>query len=121
MSRASVSSTQAVLDHHLQCFGAGDLDGIMSDFSPDAVVFTPTGPIRGIDAVRGLFTSFVAEFGKPDSAFDTKVQTVEGDHAYIVWTADTPDNIYELGSDTFVVRDGKIVMQSYVAKATPKS
>ena len=41
-------------------------------------------------------------------------------HAYILWTAETADNIYEMGTDTFVVREGKIVAQSYAGKITPK-
>ena len=50
-----------------------------------------------------------------------KQQFVEGDYAYVLWTAETADNVYELGTDTLVVRDGKIVAQSYAAKITPKS
>jgi hypothetical protein len=50
-----------------------------------------------------------------------KQQFVEGDHAYILWTAETADNVYELGTDTFVVRDGKIVAQSFTGKITPKA
>jgi hypothetical protein len=29
------------------------------------------------------------------------------------------DNVYEVGTDTFVVRDGKIVMQSFTGKIKP--
>ena len=29
--------------------------------------------------------------------------------------------VYELGTDTFVIRDGKIVAQSFAGKVTPKS
>ena len=47
----------------------------------------------------------IAEFGKPDSAFSMKQQFIDGDYAYILWTAETADNVYELGTDTFVVRD----------------
>ena len=47
-------------------------------------------------------------------------QSIEGDYAYIVWTAETADNVYEVGTDTFVVRDGKIVAQSFTGKITPK-
>ena len=121
MTRAPVSTTQAVLDHHLQCFGAGDLEGLLSDFAPDAVIFTQMGPLRGEDALKGLFRSLIAEFAKPTSAVETKVLTVDGDYAYTVWSADTADNVYELACDTFVVRNGKFVMQSFVAKVTPKS
>ena len=30
------------------------------------------------------------------------------------------DNVYEMATDTFVVRDGKIVAQSFTSKITPK-
>jgi len=30
------------------------------------------------------------------------------------------NNVYEVGTDTFVVRDGKIVAQSFAARITPK-
>jgi len=49
-----------------------------------------------------------------------KQQFVEGECAYILWTAETADNVYEVGTDTFVVRDGKIVTQSFTGKSTPK-
>ena len=34
--------------------------------------------------------------------------------------AETADNVYELATDTFVVRDGKIVTQTFVGKLVPK-
>jgi hypothetical protein len=62
----------------------------------------------------------LAEFGKPGAAFSLKRQFVEGDVAYILWTAETADNVYEVATDTFLVRDGKIVAQSFAGKITPK-
>ena len=115
-----MATTKEVLDHHLECFDAGDLDGILSDYAPGAVLFTADGPLRGADSIRPLFQAMIAEFGKPGSAFRMKQQFVEGDYAYILWAAETADNVYELGTDTFVVRDGKIVAQSFTGKITPK-
>jgi ketosteroid isomerase-like protein len=112
--------TKDVLEHHLKCFGEGDLTGILSDYAPGAVLFTPDGPLRGADAIRPLFQAMIAEFGRPGVAFSMKQYFVEGDYAYILWTAETADNVYELGTDTFVVRDGKIVAQSFTGKITPK-
>jgi ketosteroid isomerase-like protein len=109
-----------VLDHHLNSFAEGDLNGILSDYATDAVLFTPDGPLRGSDAIGPLFQAMVAEFGKPGATFSMKQQFVEGDYAYILWTAETADNVYEVGTDTFVVRDGKIVAQSFTGKVTPK-
>ncbi len=115
-----MGSTKDVVDHHLKSFGEGDLKGILSDYAPGAILFTPEGPLRGIDAIRSLFRAMLAEFGKPGAAFSLKQQFVEGDYAYILWTAETADNVYELGTDTFVVQEGKIVIQSFAGRIVPK-
>jgi len=116
-----ITSTTSVIDHHLKCFGEGDLKGILSDYAPGAVLFTTAGPLKGEDAIRPLFEAMIAEFGKPGSAFTMKQQFIEAGYAYILWAAETADNVYELGTDTFVVRDGKIVAQSFTGKMTPKN
>jgi ketosteroid isomerase-like protein len=115
-----MASTKSVIDNHLKCFGQGDLQGILSDYAPGAVLFAPAGPLRGEDAIRPLFQAMIAEFGKPGATFNLKQQFIEADYGYILWTAETADNVYELGTDTFVVRDGKIAAQSFTSKATPK-
>ena len=47
-----MASTKDVVDHHLKCFGERDLKGILFDYAPGAVLFTPDGPLRGADAMR---------------------------------------------------------------------
>ena len=115
-----MNSTKSVIDHHLKCFSESDLKGILSDYAPGAVMFTANGPLRGVDEIRPLFQVMIAEFAKPGATFHLRQQFIEGDHAYILWNAETADNVYELGTDTFVVRDGKIVAQSFTGKITPK-
>ena len=115
-----MASTKDVLNNHLKCFGEGDLNGILSDYAPGAVLFTPDGPLKGADAIRPLFQAMIAEFGKPGATFSMKQQSIEGEYAYILWAAETADNMYEIATDTFVVRDGKIVAQSFTSKITPK-
>jgi len=116
-----MTSTKDIIDHHLQAFAERDLKGVLSDYAPGAVFFTPQGPLRGPDAIRPLFQAMIAEFAKPGAAFSLKKQFVEGDYAYILWSAETADKVYELGTDTFVIRNGKIVAQSYTGKVTSKA
>ena len=115
-----MTTTKEIIDHHLKAFVEGDLKGVLSDYGPSAVFFTPQGPLRGPDAIRPLFEAMIAEFAQPGAGFHLKRQSVEGNYAYIVWTAETAENIYELGTDTFVVQDGKIVAQSYTGRITPR-
>ena len=89
-----MASTNEVLHHHLKCFGEGDLEGILSDYASDAVLFAPDGPLKGPDAIRPLFQTMFAEFGKPGAVFSMKQRSVDGDYAYILWSAETADNVY---------------------------
>jgi hypothetical protein len=115
-----MSSTKDVIDHHLKSFGEGNLNGILSDYAPMAILFTPDGPLEGVDALRPLFQGLLAEFAKPGSSFKLKHLSTKGDYGYILWTAETADNVYELVTDTFFVQDGKIIVQSFAAKILPK-
>ena len=113
-------STSDVLDRHLKSFAEYDVDGLLADYSSDAVLFTPAGPLKGPAAIKPLFQALVSEFRTPGSSFTMQLRSIEGDHAYILWTAETADNSYEFATDTFVVRNGRIIAQSFAAKVKPK-
>jgi ketosteroid isomerase-like protein len=62
-------STSDVLDRHLKSFAEHDVDGVVSDYSSDAVLFAPGGALKGPTAIRPLFEALIAEFAKPSSSF----------------------------------------------------
>jgi ketosteroid isomerase-like protein len=107
--------------HHLERFAALDLQGVVADYAPDAVMIVPTGVLRGVHEITPLFQNLLAEFAKPGATFNLQQQVIEGDVAYIWWVAVTLDNTYELGTDTFFVQHGKIAVQTFAFKATPRA
>ena len=113
-------STAEVLDHHRKCFRDRDINGLLADYSADAVFFGPEGALRGPTAIRPVFEKFFAEFAKPGASLTGKQQLIEGEYVYLSWTAETADNSYELASDTFVIQDGSIRLQAFTAKIKPK-
>lgn len=115
-----MNSTQNVLDHHLKSFAERDLAGVLSDYAPNAVLYTAQGPLRGVEQIKTLFQPLIDEFRKPGARFDLLHQTIDGEFGYIIWTGQSADNVYELGTDTFVVKNGKIVAQSFAGKVAPK-
>ena len=115
-----MTTTNDVLNQHLRAFADNDLDGVLADYSLDAVFFIPSGSLRGPEAIKPFFQALLAEFAKPGASFSMQHQSVDGEFAYILWSAETADNSYEAATDTFVVRGGKIVAQSFAAKITPK-
>ena len=116
----SSAVTEKVLAHHLKAFGDGDLTAILADYTAKSVLLTANGPVTGTEQLRPVFEGLFAEFAKPGASFTLQQQLIEGEVAYIVWIAETADNVYELGTDTFLVRDGKIAVQSFTVKVTPK-
>jgi ketosteroid isomerase-like protein len=101
----STEVTKAILDHHTATLDAGDLDGLMEDYAEDAVfVSNLGGVISGADAIRGVFAATAGGMG----GFEQGVEHVDGDIGYMTWKTDG----VPFGTDTFVVRDGKIVAQT---------
>jgi len=114
-----MTATKEILDRHLMSFGNRDLEGILADYGPP-VFFSPNGIAKGKATARQVFQTIFADFAKPGASFTMKQMTIEGDYAYIVWSAETAGHIYEPASDTFILRDGKIVAQTFAGKITPK-
>ena len=46
---SATSTTQAVVNHHLERFAALDLQGVVADYAPDAVMIIQDGVLRGVD------------------------------------------------------------------------
>jgi ketosteroid isomerase-like protein len=113
-------STEEILNHHLQAFGAGDLSAILADYTDESVIITSDGVVRGLKELPSFFEPMFAEFAKPGTSFSMGKTVIEGETAFITWSAETADNVYELGTDTFWIRDGKIMTQTFAAKVTPK-
>ena len=57
-----MATTKEVLDHHITCFGEGDLEGILTDYAPGAVFFMETMAMKAPQVVCGTCTAIT--FGK---------------------------------------------------------
>jgi len=116
-----MSTTSDVVQNHMRAFNEKSLDGVLADYTSNTVLFVPGGPLKGLAAIKRFFQRFLAEFSKPGARFSMQEEHADGDYAYIRWNAETADNRYEAATDTFIVRNGKIVAQSFAAKIIPKA
>lgn len=121
MATTEESTTDEVLDHHLDAFGECDLDAVMDDYASDAVMIADGDVVEGADEIAALFDTLFDEFDDPDVEFSLNERVVHDDYAYIKWEAETPETVYDFATDTFVVRDGEIVAQTLATVSEPKS
>lgn len=115
-------STKDVLDHHLQAFAAGDAAEAAKDYDDESVLIVPDATIKGAEAIQAAFAGFFDGIFKPgtyDFAMD-KTEIVDN-VAYILWHAKTSAGDIPLGTDTFLVKDGKIAVQTFAMHLIPKA
>jgi ketosteroid isomerase-like protein len=112
------AATETVVRHHLQAFVEQQgLDAILADYADDACFLSEGRAYCGKPAIREFFDGFIAAL--PPRAFGEfalRSLRVQGDVAYITWSAG-PE--LPLGTDTFVVRQGQIVSQTFAMYGVP--
>lgn len=114
-------STQDVLNHHLGSFGAGDVEETMKDYTEESVLITGEATLKGLAQLRAFFTEGYAGLFRPGTfEFTMDRMDVSGDVALIVWHTKGDSADIPLGTDTFVMRDGKIAVQTLVLSVEPK-
>jgi ketosteroid isomerase-like protein len=112
------SATEAVVRAHLQAFlERQGPDAILRDYADDACFVTEGRAFCGKPAIREFFTTFLGTLpAQAIDEFTLRTLRVQGDLAYITWSAGPA---VPLGTDTFVVRDGRIVAQTFTMVPAP--
>jgi len=111
------TDTGAVLQNHLQAARDG-VDAVMQDFTDDSVLITHEATYRGLIEIRQFYATLLN--GLPRGfwdAFKMNRQEVVGEVAFILWEA-KPWLL--LATDTFVVRNGKFLFQTFAAYTASK-
>lgn len=110
---------RATWDHHIAAWNARDLDALLADYHEGSVVIRNDEIYRGLAEIRVLFKDLFARFDLVSAAsIDRIVQ--EGPAIYLTWRAKGKDAqgaevSSQQGTDTFLIRDGKIDAQTITA------
>ncbi len=111
-SPTSEDTTSAVLDHHLGAFSQG-LDEVLSDYTDKSCLITPDRIFRGTGDIRSFFQVFMDSATEEFWAnFELGARVLDGEIAYITWCSRPA---VTLATDTLLVRDGKILTQTFTA------
>ena len=105
-------TTEAVLQNHLRAARIG-VDAIMQDYTDQSVLITHDATYRGLAEIRRFFSALFQQL--PAGFFDTiriQRQEIVGEVAYILWQREP---VITQATDTFVVRNGKILVQTFAA------
>lgn len=114
------AQTQAVLDHHWDTFVNNDLDGVMEDYTDESILITPNGTFMGLEQIRGNFVNAFKAFPTQGADLTLNTNLAVKDVGYILWDAETPEFILTYATDTFIIRNGKIIRQTFAGVRVEK-
>lgn len=109
----SKRTTEEVLEHHIRTLGAGELEEVLLDYTEDSCLINMNGVVKGLDALRDFFKDSIENCLPPDTDQTFEVRRTDGKLAYVVWRAESQFFHVPFGTDTFVVENGHIVMQTF--------
>jgi hypothetical protein len=110
---------QSFADARLAAFQRGDVKTVLGMYRDDAVVITPQGNIQGA-AINAMMVALFEEFAQPGVTFELLSRSAAGDVANFVWRARTQKTEYDFCAETYVLKDGKIAVQTFSGQMRPR-
>ena len=105
-------TTREVFERHVSHQLDGDLDKILADYAPDAVVVGPDGIGSGHDHIRKSYERVLPLLSSLELTPSVQVQ---GEVLYLTFRAHRDGKDELVGTDTFVIRDGLIHIHTFYA------
>ena len=107
-----MSESEQFVQRHIELLLAGDLDRVMQDYLPDAVLRTRDEKYKGTEAVRRHLEEALAS-APSESRLDYAIDTRADGQVVLRWqlfVADSAEPVMH-GHDEFWIRDGRIAEQ----------
>lgn len=115
-------SAEAVLGDHLRESRSGSVeDDLKRNYAEDVVLLTGRGLFRGHEGVRELARVLLEEL--PNPRFEYQTRLVHGEVGFLEWTARADHARVEDGADSYLIRGGKIIVQTihYTVEQTDRT
>jgi ketosteroid isomerase-like protein len=110
---AATPTPQRVVEHHISALKQADIDQLVADYAPDAVVVLSIGTFSGLTQIRKMFeTYFAQDKENAHSAWDATAEPQPNGLVIEHWTFYRGQPQENSGTDVIVVRNGKIQFHS---------
>ena len=112
MEQGVTTKAADVFMHHVTSLVGVQLEEVMLDYTDASVLMSPDKTFHGLSEIRAFFQASID--GLPPEFFSAITpihQDIQGEVVYSVWKAEP---FVKMGTDTFVIRDGKILAQTFL-------
>jgi hypothetical protein len=104
-------ATQEVFEDHLRRRATGDLAGdLEQNYARDVVLLCKDGVLKGLDAVRASAEQLGTQL--PNARFEYITCLTHEEYGFLEWRATSDRARVDDGADSYVIRDGRIQVQT---------
>ena len=114
------TNPEQVFQHHLDALGKNDMDELMKDYVQQSELWTPDGAIVGLEAISSFYAYAFTLFPKGKTDLEIKKIIAKDNKIFIVWTAESPVVSVSFASDSFEIKESKILWQSTAFQMSQK-
>jgi hypothetical protein len=103
-------TTEQVLASHEAALGEQDAVKVSTHYAKNAVVIVNGATYLGPKEIAVLYAKLINDL--PDAAWRTDVAVIHENLAYVEWACRSATSKVEFGTDTFIISNGLITMQT---------
>ncbi len=120
VTRSMSRTTEEVLYDHLELAKQGDWQtDLKRNFSGSCVLLTNYGVFEGHEGIKQKIRLLHEHL--PNATYEYKQILIHGEMGFLVWTGDSDTNTVSDGADSYLVRDGNVVVMTIHYNVKPKS
>jgi hypothetical protein len=119
VTEATNEEVKAIINHHLGSFGENNMEEVLKDYTEESIIITPDAEFKGLTAIEGFFLPLFDLFPAGAAEVAVDVMKAEGGVGFITWHGSSEFVIVPLGTDTFVIKNGKIHRQTFAGIINP--
>lgn len=113
-------TAKEILEDHLSLSKNGTVEeDFKRNYAKNVILLSSYGIYRGYEGVKELAEILRKEL--PNASFEYKKVLVEGEVGFLEWTASSEKAKVEDGADSYIIRNGRIVVQTIHYTVTPNS
>ncbi len=103
-------TTEQVLASHEAALGEQNAEKVSTHYAKDAVVIANGDTYRGPKEIALMYAKLINAL--PEATWRTNVAVIHEDLAYVEWACESGIAKVECGTDTFIVTNGFITIQT---------
>ncbi|WP_298238317.1 nuclear transport factor 2 family protein [uncultured Algibacter sp.] len=117
---ASFEQSKAVMDHHLKAFLENDIEAFIADYTEESIIVTQDSIYKGLEQIKALAAGLFPAFPTGETNIVVDKLFIKNELVYLVWHGDSPALNVPLGTDTFIIKNNKIMQQTFAGILNPK-